>query len=110
MIAGTSLGGTFGAGVAAPPDFFPGQGGVAGLVKTLAHEWPGVRSRVVDFDPTEVVEVIAANVVHEVFARERRAEVGYREGRRLALADGRNAAGMDAESRAASSSRASRWS
>ena len=50
LVAATSMGGTFATG-ADGLDFFPGHGGVAGLVKTLAREWPGVRARVVDFDP-----------------------------------------------------------
>ena len=86
LIAATGLGGAF-ASVGPPPgEFFPGHGGVAGLVKTLAREWPGVRARVVDLDPSADAEVLAADLVHEVLADDRRAEVGYRAGRRIALA------------------------
>ena len=86
LIAATGLGGVF-ASVGPPPaEFFPGHGGIAGLVKTLAREWPGVRARVVDLDPAGDAEVLAADLVHEVLAADARAEVGYRAGRRIALA------------------------
>ena len=65
--------------------FFPGHGGVAGLVKTLAREWPGVRCRVVDLDPDDAADVLAGRLVDEVFAVDGRAEVGYDRGRRIRL-------------------------
>ena len=43
LIAATALGGTYGSVGPRPSDWFPGQGALAGLVKTLAREWPGVR-------------------------------------------------------------------
>ena len=85
LIAATALGGSFASAGEPPADFFPGQGGIAGLVKTLAREWPGVRARVVDFDPTDDLEVIAADLVREVLAADARPEVGYQGGRRLAI-------------------------
>ena len=85
FVAATAMGGTFASAGGAPAEFFAGQGGVAGLVKTLAREWPGVRSRVVDLDPRADVEVLAADLVQEVWADDPRVEVGYRLGRRLAL-------------------------
>ena len=51
LIAATALGGRFASSGSAVRDFFPGSGGVAGLVKTLAREWPSIRCRVVDFSP-----------------------------------------------------------
>jgi acyl transferase domain-containing protein/NAD(P)H-dependent flavin oxidoreductase YrpB (nitropropane dioxygenase family) len=86
LIAATGLGGGF-ASVAGPPvDFFPGSGAVAGLVKTLAREWPAeVRVRVVDLDPRDPAEVLAANIEHEIRAADGRAEVGYLDRRRVAL-------------------------
>ena len=85
LIAATAMGGAFASAGPASDEFFPGQGGIAGLVKTLAHEWPGVRVRVVDVDRSADVEVIAADLVQEVWAADPRAEVGYQSGRRLAL-------------------------
>ena len=66
-------------------DFFPGQGGIAGLVKTLAREWPAVRARVVDFATTDPVDTIADRLVTEVFASDGWAEVGYHQERRIRL-------------------------
>lgn len=85
LIAATALGGAF-ASVGTPPGaFFPGQGGIAGLVKTLAHEWPLVRARVVDVDADASIEVVAANLVQEIFADDRYAEIGYHDGGRWRL-------------------------
>ena len=51
MLATTAMGGTFGSVSADDgPAFFPGHGGVAGLVKTVAREWPAVRTKVIDTD------------------------------------------------------------
>jgi acyl transferase domain-containing protein/NAD(P)H-dependent flavin oxidoreductase YrpB (nitropropane dioxygenase family) len=86
LIAATGLGGGFASAGTAPDDFFPGHGGIAGLVKTLAREWPEVRARVVDLDPRGDVEMLAANLVSEFLAADERIEVGYLDRRRVALA------------------------
>ncbi len=78
LLALTQMGGTFASAGFAPASFFPGQGGLAGLVKTLGHEWPEVRTRVVDIEPSADIEVLAADVVKELFAADTRVEVGYR--------------------------------
>jgi acyl transferase domain-containing protein/NAD(P)H-dependent flavin oxidoreductase YrpB (nitropropane dioxygenase family)/NAD(P)-dependent dehydrogenase (short-subunit alcohol dehydrogenase family) len=85
LIAATAMGGSSASGGDPPPDFFAGHGGLAGLVKTLAREWPGVRTRSVDLDPDADLEVIAAHLVQEVLAGDRHSEVGYLDGRRLVL-------------------------
>ncbi len=85
LIAATALGGALASAGHAPDEFFPGHGGIAGLVKTLAREWPEVRARVVDFDPTGAVEMIAASLVHEFLTDDRRIEVGYLDRQRVAL-------------------------
>ena len=80
------MGGGFATAGLVPADFFPGHGAVAGLVKTLAREWPGsVRVRVVDLDPRLDVELLAADLVQEVLARDGCAEVGYLDRRRMVL-------------------------
>jgi acyl transferase domain-containing protein/NAD(P)H-dependent flavin oxidoreductase YrpB (nitropropane dioxygenase family) len=86
LIAATAMGGAYASVEAAPAEFFPGHGGIAGLLKTLAREWPQVRVRSVDFAARDDAEVIAANLVQEVLADERRSEVGYLRSRRIALA------------------------
>lgn len=85
LIAATAMGGAFACAGTAIPSFFPGHGAVAGLVKTLAHEWPAVHTRVVDFDPAGPVELIAANLVQEVFASDGLTEVGYLKRQRVSL-------------------------
>lgn len=86
LVACTAMGGGFASVGPAPAEFFPGQGAVAGLAKTLAREWPKrVRVRVVDLDPHGDVEVLAANLVQELGARDQRTEVGYLDRRRMAI-------------------------
>jgi NAD(P)-dependent dehydrogenase (short-subunit alcohol dehydrogenase family) len=79
------LGGRFASAGCARRDFFPGDGGIAGLVKTLAREWPRVRCRVVDFAATAPVTTIADRLADEVFASDGFAEVGYDRDRRIRL-------------------------
>jgi acyl transferase domain-containing protein/NAD(P)H-dependent flavin oxidoreductase YrpB (nitropropane dioxygenase family)/NAD(P)-dependent dehydrogenase (short-subunit alcohol dehydrogenase family) len=84
LIAATGMGGAF-ATASSGTDFFPGHGGVAGLVKTLAREWPGVRVRVVDFDPKQPSSRLASRLVEEVGADDGWSEVGYSSDRRIRL-------------------------
>ena len=86
LIAATALGGAFGSVVDGPGDFFPGHGGVAGLVKTLAREWPSVRTRVVDFDSSDEPRLIADRLIDEALIDDGWSEVGYHQGRRIRLA------------------------
>ncbi|AMV38765.1 type I polyketide synthase [Planctomyces sp. SH-PL62] len=85
LIAATAMGGAFAATGSAPDDFFPGQGGVAGLLKTLARELPAVRTRVVDLDPGEAVARLAEILAAEALSDDGWPEVGYRDGRRIRL-------------------------
>jgi len=85
LVAATGMGGAFASLPGAPAHFFPGHGGVAGLVKTLAREWPGVRARVVDLDPRDAAWRMAHRLTAELLAADDRAEVGYHRGRRISL-------------------------
>ena len=85
LVAATGMGGGFASLPETPTHFFPGHGAIAGLVKTLAREWEGVRGRVVDFDPTEPPEILGSRLADELMADDARAEVGYFRGRRIAL-------------------------
>lgn len=86
LIAGTAMGGGFASVEAPPEDFFPGQGGIAGLIKTLAREWPkSVRVRVVDLDPTLEPTFLAANLAREIESDDPNSEVGYVDRRRIVL-------------------------
>jgi acyl transferase domain-containing protein/NAD(P)-dependent dehydrogenase (short-subunit alcohol dehydrogenase family) len=84
LIAATSMGGAF--GIDATKELpFPSQGGVAGLIKTLALEWPSLCSKVVDFVSTDHPSKLAEHLVAEMGARDQEVEVGYRGSRRLVL-------------------------
>ena len=84
IVAATAMGGSFASGDDRL-DFFPGHGGIAGLVKTLAREWEGIRARVVDFDLREPVGAIAGRLAAEVRADDLWSEVGYQGNRRVRL-------------------------
>jgi acyl transferase domain-containing protein/NAD(P)H-dependent flavin oxidoreductase YrpB (nitropropane dioxygenase family)/NADP-dependent 3-hydroxy acid dehydrogenase YdfG len=81
LVAATQLGGSFGFGVF-PSTILPGSGGVAGLVKALAREWPGIHARVIDTELGAAPKTLADHVLVELFARDAEVEVGYRDGRR----------------------------
>ncbi len=83
LVAATSMGGRFGTSGDRP--FFPGHGGIAGLVKTLAREWPNVRCRLVDLDPADTIDGKVSRLADEVLALDGWAEVGYDQGRRVRL-------------------------
>lgn len=85
IVAATGMGGGFASLRDEPGSFFAGHGAIAGLVKTLAREWPGVHARVVDLDPRDGSELLADRLTAELLTTDERAEVGYRQGRRIAL-------------------------
>ncbi len=60
-------------------------GGAAGLVKTLAAEWPAVRARIVDLDPALDAAQLASHV-HDELGAPGPVEVGYDGGARVAVA------------------------
>ncbi len=84
LIAATGLGGAFASDGRASA-FSPSQGAIAGLVKTLAREWPEVRARVVDLGPSESPDRLADRLLAELLADDPRAEVGYRGDSRVHL-------------------------
>lgn len=84
LLTATGMGGTFGAGMEMPRTTFAGHGGLAGIVKTLALEWPDVRCQVVDLDPTDSISRLAGYVLREMGSEDANVEVGYTEARRLA--------------------------
>jgi acyl transferase domain-containing protein/NAD(P)H-dependent flavin oxidoreductase YrpB (nitropropane dioxygenase family)/NADP-dependent 3-hydroxy acid dehydrogenase YdfG len=86
LLAATALGGSFlSDGVSAGP-VFAGQGGITGLVKTLAREWPSIRARVIDLDPCDPVPDLVARLEAELWSIDTWAEVGYAGGHRIRLA------------------------
>jgi acyl transferase domain-containing protein/NAD(P)H-dependent flavin oxidoreductase YrpB (nitropropane dioxygenase family)/NAD(P)-dependent dehydrogenase (short-subunit alcohol dehydrogenase family)/acyl carrier protein len=86
VVAVTDMGGGFGH---LPADdgaaFFPGQGGIAGFVKTVAREWPAVRAKVIDTDALTSPAALATMVLQEMRSGDGEVEVGYQSARRLVL-------------------------
>jgi malonyl CoA-acyl carrier protein transacylase len=85
VIAATSMGGAFGSIGGLGDGTFPGDGAIGGLIKTLAREWPTVRTRVVDLDPAESDRTIAGRLAIEAMRDDGWSEVGYLAGRRIRL-------------------------
>jgi acyl transferase domain-containing protein/NAD(P)H-dependent flavin oxidoreductase YrpB (nitropropane dioxygenase family)/acyl carrier protein len=54
-----------------------GFGGPAGLIKTLAAEFPDVRARVVDLESSESADEAAAKLHRELHASDHHLEIGY---------------------------------
>jgi NAD(P)-dependent dehydrogenase (short-subunit alcohol dehydrogenase family) len=86
VIACTGLDGALGHRLGGEaPGVFPGQAAVLGFTKCLAIEWPDVRVRAVDLDPSDASEVLAEHVLDELRASDGGSEVGYVKGRRVGL-------------------------
>jgi acyl transferase domain-containing protein/NAD(P)H-dependent flavin oxidoreductase YrpB (nitropropane dioxygenase family) len=83
LLTATGMGGTFGIGAEIPRTAFAGHGALAGIVKTLALEWPDVRCQVVDLDPTDSISTLAGYVLREMGSEAANVEVGCTESRRL---------------------------
>jgi len=86
VLAATGMGGSF----ASDPertaeDFFPGHGGIVGLLKCLAIERPTAIVKAVDLCPKEQVADHAAHLLKEMTAHDHRVEVGYAGSQRLTL-------------------------
>ncbi|HEV7859849.1 MAG TPA: SDR family NAD(P)-dependent oxidoreductase [Pyrinomonadaceae bacterium] len=84
LVAATAMGGAF-ASDAATQSFLPSQGGIGGLIKTLATEWPGMHHKVIDFDANAPAPELAQRVLAEMCSGDDEVEVGYRGGRRMVL-------------------------
>ncbi|MGA9859729.1 MAG: SDR family NAD(P)-dependent oxidoreductase, partial [Solirubrobacteraceae bacterium] len=95
VVGVTRLGGTFGIDTAIDGDALA-TAAVAGLLKTLALEWPDVRVKAVDLpahQPAQAATSVAgehdaavAALLDEMTASDRLVEVGYREGARVRVA------------------------
>jgi acyl transferase domain-containing protein/NAD(P)-dependent dehydrogenase (short-subunit alcohol dehydrogenase family)/NAD(P)H-dependent flavin oxidoreductase YrpB (nitropropane dioxygenase family) len=77
FIAATAAGGAGGTGLP-----LLGHGGIAGIAKTLALEWPQVHVKVVDMDPGVPAQEVAARILDEMTARDPHVEIGYQGARR----------------------------
>jgi acyl transferase domain-containing protein/NAD(P)H-dependent flavin oxidoreductase YrpB (nitropropane dioxygenase family)/NAD(P)-dependent dehydrogenase (short-subunit alcohol dehydrogenase family) len=83
LLAATAMGAAYASAPAGP--FFPGQGALAGFVKSLALEWPGVHCKVVALDGHDAAAVRADELMAELSARDGLVEVAYTGGKRRAL-------------------------
>jgi NAD(P)-dependent dehydrogenase (short-subunit alcohol dehydrogenase family) len=85
VVGASALGGAFACEPQDQTDFFPGQGGIPGLLKTAALELPEVKVKCVDLDVQEASDTLADHLLAEIEAADDLVEVGYRQGRRLSL-------------------------
>jgi len=84
LVAATGMGGCFGVGPeSVGKDFFPGQGGVVGLMKTIAVEWTNMRVKTVDLDLDEPASDLSDHLLAEIEADDGLVEVGYNGSDRL---------------------------
>ncbi len=86
LLSATALGGGF----ASDPnvnqqEFFPGQGAIPGLLKTIDVEWPEVRVKAVDLPPDQPASDLAVHLMAEIQADDGIVEVGYDGSRRISL-------------------------
>ncbi len=59
--------------------------GIGGLAKTVAREWPAVKSKVVQVCPSEPASELVRLIEAELCAEDNRVEIGYRDGVRRGL-------------------------
>ena len=86
LIAATGMGGAFMSDLPSGAQAqFPDQGGVVGLMKTLALEWPDVHVKAVDLNPQESSQTLARHLFDELQAGDEIVEVGYDGRRRVTL-------------------------
>jgi len=83
FMAASALGGRFGENPSGP--VFPGQGAIAGFIKSVAKEWPGARCRVVDCDGSAPRDMLADWLFEEFVDDGQEIEVGRRPGERFCL-------------------------
>jgi acyl transferase domain-containing protein/NAD(P)H-dependent flavin oxidoreductase YrpB (nitropropane dioxygenase family)/NAD(P)-dependent dehydrogenase (short-subunit alcohol dehydrogenase family) len=84
IVAATGLGGDFGRrGRGVPASVV--NGGVNGLMKSLLKEQPDIRVHAIDLDREGAPQLLAEQIFAELLADDRRTEVGYHEGDRMAL-------------------------
>jgi acyl transferase domain-containing protein/NAD(P)H-dependent flavin oxidoreductase YrpB (nitropropane dioxygenase family)/NAD(P)-dependent dehydrogenase (short-subunit alcohol dehydrogenase family) len=85
LMAATALGGT---SAILPPlveSFVPTQGGVTGLMKSLALEWPQVRCKTIDLERAVCPEQASRHILAEMCAASDEVEIGYQNGLRYVL-------------------------
>ncbi len=86
FIAATAMGDISGDGSkTADPVFYPGQAGIAGLLKCMAIEWPRLNVKAIDFPLDASPDEIVGPLLGEMATHDNFVEIRYRSGRRLCL-------------------------
>ncbi|MEP9411408.1 MAG: SDR family NAD(P)-dependent oxidoreductase [Candidatus Brocadia sp.] len=85
LVAATELGGVLPGHQKEFTPIFPGQGGIAGLIKTLTLEWPHVCCKVIHFGNEGQNPTIVDNLLCEMTNQDKQVEVVYRDSRRFIL-------------------------
>lgn len=86
VLAATALGEDLvGDGAAGNVKFFPGHGGIAGLLKSVALEWPTVTVKALNFGSTDAEADMVAAILAEMGCCDQIVEIGYHNGRRKGL-------------------------
>ena len=79
LLAATAMGGASTTDTAEQQSCLLGQGGLAGLVKSLALEWPTVQCKVVDLALQNATSTLAEQIFWEMTAGDGQVEVRYRD-------------------------------
>jgi acyl transferase domain-containing protein/NAD(P)H-dependent flavin oxidoreductase YrpB (nitropropane dioxygenase family)/NAD(P)-dependent dehydrogenase (short-subunit alcohol dehydrogenase family)/acyl carrier protein len=85
ICAAITIDGRFGCTGQAAPTFFPGDGGIIGLVNTIAAEWPEVLCKTVDVEPALAADEIGDRIVAELVHHDGDTQIGFRGGERTVI-------------------------
>ena len=85
VLAASAMGGAFAMEDTMGYPLSPGQAGLAGLMKSLALEWPAVSCKAVDLDVRSAPEMLARQIMAELAAADGLVQVGYAGERRCTL-------------------------
>ena len=86
VVSATGMGGSFVTNTGGNErEFFPGQGAIPGLLKTVGAEWPEVRIKAVDLNLEEPASDLADHLLSEIETDDRLVEVGYDGSGRVGL-------------------------
>jgi len=86
IVSATGMGGSFGSNSSTKlNNFFPGQGGIPGLLKTVAIEYSDIRVKAIDLNLEEPVSDLANHLLAEINSDDQIVEVGYDGSRRQSL-------------------------
>ncbi len=86
VVAATAMGGSFASDVnLSTAEFFPGQGGIPGFLKTLQEEYPNFLIKSIDLCLDEPAGQLTNQILAEIAADDDVIEVGYKDGKRYGL-------------------------